>query len=149
MLKVSLDIGGGNVRDDVKVSLAQITLHWMVEQIIDSECGILFDDKELADIGFKFPPPSPQRPVTGGQILPDFFIDNHPTSGAVDNDSSLVPGTKANQSVPIPESYPERADTIAPLFDQLEINKLWWLLEIMPSSNAWQDSKGVWHTQWR
>ncbi|KAJ7015961.1 hypothetical protein C8F04DRAFT_1021023 [Mycena alexandri] len=41
------DIGGGNVQDDVARSLSDITLRWMVRQIMASDCGILFDADAL------------------------------------------------------------------------------------------------------
>lgn len=34
--------------DDVKSSLAQITLRWMVQEIMSSKCGIVFDQNQLA-----------------------------------------------------------------------------------------------------
>ncbi|KAH0831959.1 hypothetical protein J3R83DRAFT_12847 [Lanmaoa asiatica] len=153
------DIGGGNVKDDVKVSLAQITLHWMVEQVMQSQCGILFDSNELACIGFIGPPLSPQPPVTCGKLFPNSNI-NGPLLVSSEIETSLDaiglgrPSVRKftnepEQPATDPETYPERSDAIAPLFDELEINKLWWLLEIVPSSNAWQDANGVWHNKWR
>ncbi|KAF8843330.1 hypothetical protein BDN67DRAFT_897217 [Paxillus ammoniavirescens] len=96
------DIGGGNVGDDVKVSLAQITLHWMVDHVIQSQCGILFDDAALAQIGYTAPACAPN---------------------------------------------PQLSNALAPLFDELKLNKWWWLLEVTPFSYAWQDSDGVWHNK--
>ncbi|KAF9242615.1 hypothetical protein BU15DRAFT_43880 [Melanogaster broomeanus] len=95
------DVGGGNVQDDVKVSLAQIPLRWMVEQVIESQCGIHFDTEALARIGYTTPPR---------------------------------------------DSDPQHPDALAPLYDELQINKMWWVLEIAPFSYAWQDTNGVWHT---
>ena len=148
LLRVLPDIGGGNVQDDVKVSLAQITLHWMVEQVIQSQCGILFDSDELARIGFILPPHSPQ-------ILPDSNINGLPlvpskiqtTPNAIDTSGSVVQKLR-NEPTPSLEAYPERSNAIAPLFDELKINKLWWLLEILPASNSWQDHNWVWHNKW-
>ncbi|KAF9793319.1 hypothetical protein BJ322DRAFT_996824 [Thelephora terrestris] len=37
------DVGGGTVADDCRYSLADISLRWMVKQVILSQCGILFD----------------------------------------------------------------------------------------------------------
>lgn len=155
------DIGGGNVQDDVEVSLAQITLHWMVEQVIQSKCGILFDNDKLAGIGFKLPSLPPQPPVTCRQILLDSGINDlarvssetRARRDAIDINCSVVEelpnDSEPSQPTPSPGTYPERSDAIAPLFDELKINKLWWLLEIVPSSYAWQDSNGVWHNKWR
>ena len=43
----NLDVGGGSVPDTDRISLAQITLRWMVKQIAASQCGIIFDEAAL------------------------------------------------------------------------------------------------------
>ncbi|KAG9315877.1 hypothetical protein JVU11DRAFT_3526 [Chiua virens] len=126
------DVGGGNVGDDVEISLAQIPLHWMLEQVIQSGCSIIFDHDELARIGFKFPSDTPQPPVTPEQTVLD----------SKTNDPAPLPSDPSG-----PNAYPEQSDAIAPLYDELEINPMWWILEILPASNAWQDSDGTWHSE--
>jgi len=41
------DVGGGSVANDVARSLSDITLRWMVRQVMASSCGILFDKDAL------------------------------------------------------------------------------------------------------
>jgi len=41
------DVGGGAVTNDVPRSLSDITLRWMVKQVMTSTCGILFDKAAL------------------------------------------------------------------------------------------------------
>ncbi|KAJ7701379.1 hypothetical protein B0H17DRAFT_185765 [Mycena rosella] len=45
------DVGGGEVANGVPGSLSQITLRWMVNQVLASSCGILFDLEALARAG--------------------------------------------------------------------------------------------------
>ncbi|KAI9573688.1 hypothetical protein HD554DRAFT_919791 [Boletus coccyginus] len=144
------DIGGGNVQDDVEVSLPQITLHWMVEQVIQSPCGILFDSEELARIGFAVPPLPPQKSQDIDINNPPFVASETETAPDVDAGGFVVQElwNEPDQPAPSPEAYPERSNALAPIFDELKITKLWWLLEIMPSSDAWQDRDGVWHNKW-
>lgn len=52
------DVGGGSVLNSVPHSLANITLSWMVRQVIDSQCGILFDEAALARLSLPSPYPS-------------------------------------------------------------------------------------------
>lgn len=159
MLKVLSDIGGGNVQDDITVSLAQITLRWMVEQVIQSQCEILFNSDELARIGFTVPPLSRHPPVTPrDQVLPDSNTNGislvasgiETTRDATDTGAHVVPESPNEPKQPTSslDIYPEHSDAIAPLFDELKISKLWWSLEILPCSNAWQDANGVWHSKW-
>lgn len=151
LLMILSDIGGGNVQDDVEVSLPQITLHWMVEQVIQSPCGILFDSEELARIGFAVPPPPSQKSQDININNPPFVASETETAPEVDAGGFVVQefSNEPDQPAPSPEAYPECSNALAPIFDELKINTLWWLLEIMPSSDAWQDRDGVWHNKWR
>ncbi|KAL4073212.1 hypothetical protein V8B97DRAFT_198361 [Scleroderma yunnanense] len=136
------DIGGGNVEDDVKVSLAQITLRWMIEQIIGSSCGILFDDEEMKNFGITMP-----GQVTGNGTTLDSPVAKEP--GTVSTlPKSDVNGSSGLTTKPIPSSDPEFEDAIAQLFDSLQIQKAWWLLEIVPLPWSWQDDDNVWHVKW-
>ncbi|KAJ6579424.1 hypothetical protein B0H10DRAFT_2099928 [Mycena sp. CBHHK59/15] len=48
------DIGGGVVEDGITRSLSDITLRWMVRQIVSSTCGILFNKETLARAAIPF-----------------------------------------------------------------------------------------------
>ncbi|KAJ7078614.1 hypothetical protein B0H15DRAFT_535876 [Mycena belliarum] len=45
------DVGGGEMANDAAHSLSNITLRWMVREIMDSTCGVLFDPQALARAG--------------------------------------------------------------------------------------------------
>jgi hypothetical protein len=45
------DVGGGAVEDSVRHSLAEISLRWMVKQVVISKCGIKFDATALRTAG--------------------------------------------------------------------------------------------------
>ncbi|KIK99629.1 hypothetical protein PAXRUDRAFT_822546 [Paxillus rubicundulus Ve08.2h10] len=152
------DIGGGNVQDDVKVSLAQITLHWMVDHVIQSNCDILFDGAALAQIGYTAPAcilkpqvttvpeetplnvngPNPS-PVTLAPPSADTTAVIKESIGHIDHKLAKEPSQAAS------EPSPELSNALAPLFDELKLSKWWWLLEVTPFSYTWQDSDGVWH----
>ena len=44
----SVDIGGGSVSNATKDCLADIPLRWMVRQVEEAQCGIVFDSDALA-----------------------------------------------------------------------------------------------------
>ncbi|KIK82658.1 hypothetical protein PAXRUDRAFT_832164 [Paxillus rubicundulus Ve08.2h10] len=155
------DIGGGNVQDDVEVSLAHITLHWMVDHVIQSKCGILFDNAELARIGYITPAcvPNPQVPAAPEEIplnanghnpLPVTPAPPSADTTAVvkESDDHIEPQLAKEPSEAASEPSPEFSNALAPLFDKLKLNKLWWLLEVTPFSYAWQGPDGVWHHKW-
>ncbi|KAF8555257.1 hypothetical protein OG21DRAFT_1603016 [Imleria badia] len=145
------DIGGGNVDDDVKVSLAQIPLRWMVEQAMQSQCGILFDSDGLARIGLTALSPSPETlPGSNGNGVPLATYNVETTPDTIDTSGSAAQELQNEPNRPTPslEAEPEHSDAIAPLFDELKINKAWWILEFLPCSYAWQDDSGKWHSLW-
>lgn len=136
-----VDIGGGDVDDDVKISLAQITLRWMIEQIIASDCGILFEDEELRNLGITMP----VKAVENGTMVDTPVIKERDAvislqKRNVDSGSTTKPTSSSD---------PEFEDAIAHLFDDLQITKAWWLLEIIPLPWSWQDEDGKWHVKWR
>ncbi|KJA23235.1 hypothetical protein HYPSUDRAFT_138053 [Hypholoma sublateritium FD-334 SS-4] len=42
----------------------------------------------------------------------------------------------------------DMTDAVQPLYDELKLDPLWWLLEIIPLQFTWQDADGVWHREW-
>lgn len=65
-----LDIGGGAVADDIDIALSDITLRWMVRQVMASQCGIQFEEDALARAMIPkttFPPGT--ATVAGGEEL--------------------------------------------------------------------------------
>ncbi|KAG1906398.1 uncharacterized protein F5891DRAFT_1002156 [Suillus fuscotomentosus] len=155
------DIGGGSVENSVKVSLGQITLRWMVEQVILSNCGIVFDEEALERVSMplsSFPtsptPPATEEPTGKSQLMMDnprlSAVSIDVVSSFVETVPSPAPSSSPTGPPTTPSpSNPETCDALAPLFDQLQLQKAWWLLEILPLPCAWQDAHGKWHKRWR
>jgi len=93
--------------------LGNITLRWMVQEIIASQCGVLFDEEALGRIGIPrtAPPPTSEDDTTVNKL--------------------------------------DAIDAVQPLYDQLVLNKLWWIVEGLPLVYCWQDVDGRWHRQIR
>lgn len=122
------DVGGGSVTDSVSLSLSQITLHWMLREVVSSQCGIIFDHEALQRLDF-----NPDQFNVGQLHL------------------QLQP-----QPQPQPtESNPDTLEAETPLHDQLTMEvagwgaPMWWILELIPLQLSNQDGKGVWRTYWR
>ena len=62
VVDILLDIGGGAVPNSTQHSLADITLRWMVRQVVDSTCGVLFvkDALDQLDIPLDKSPDLPE-----------------------------------------------------------------------------------------
>ncbi|KAL0567603.1 hypothetical protein V5O48_014390 [Marasmius crinis-equi] len=114
------DVGGGAVPNDTPQSLSDITLRWMVRQVIESQCGILFKDDSLAKLSIPFVEVPTNK--GGGVVL--------------DNDDQSQED-KLDATMPLHDQLKLKGG-----------NVLWWILEVIPFHYSWQDAKGVWHTTW-
>ena len=47
-----------------------------------------------------------------------------------------------------PEPTEIEMDALDPLYNQLRITFVWWLLEILPFPYSYQDANNVWHTSY-
>ncbi|GBE84989.1 hypothetical protein SCP_0701740 [Sparassis crispa] len=137
------DVGGSAVSDSVKSSLSDITLRWMVREVVLAQCGIAFDSEALASANIPeaiFTVANPSCPPTTGEgggstASPD---QAQSPSGSSDEPMSQPPDLAAMDKV----------DALQPLHDELVSQPLWWLLEIVPLNCAWQDAAHKWHSTW-
>ncbi|TFK52162.1 hypothetical protein OE88DRAFT_1711915 [Heliocybe sulcata] len=148
---VHSDVGGGAVSNATKQSLADITLRWMVREVMMAQCGVQFDNEalrrlDIPEFAMAIPAAASQPRVTKQATL------------GLDHKKEVtlsVPGTTATP--PNPADGEGAGQTKLDLIDavQSEHDELgwkgkwaWWLLEIIPTSYAWQDKDGVWHKNW-
>ncbi|KAH9891558.1 hypothetical protein C8Q73DRAFT_650292 [Cubamyces lactineus] len=160
------DVGGGSVADDVTVSLSDITLRWMVREVVLAQCGIAFDEAALVRANI------PESIFRGtGFVLPSqttLSRELHPHGFTIDDDDDVAAPAAQRMDVPNPPGTADpapktrsgsssgsstdpldtSADALAPLHDELQITKSWWLLEIIPTSCTYQDAAGNWKTKW-
>ena len=150
------DVGGSSVNDDEPHSLGHITFRWMMQEIDRSGCGILFDYHSLRELGIppdSIPTPSKNHDyaAAGSHPVipsPEVALDNKsPTSGSSSehqNESagflsffrtlkSKVSNAKPKETLPEQSSKPcaelDEIDVLEPIYDQLVIKPIWWLLQ--------------------
>lgn len=58
------DVGGGSVTDDTVYSLGDVSLGWMLKEIMTSQCGILFNEERLIKQGYRVSAFTEQPPST-------------------------------------------------------------------------------------
>ena len=114
------DVGGGAVENDVEHSLANISLRWMVKQVVISQCGIKFDQGALGKAYINVP-----------NIIP-----------GVPSTSSASPGEDNR------EIQAQKLEVGADIHDELKIQWRWWLLEIIPMKYMWQEDNGKFGSKW-
>lgn len=132
----------------------------MVEQVILSNCGIVFDEEALERVGMplsSFPisktPPATEDLTDKSHPIPDIPSLSAAPVDAVSPFAEAPLATPSSpptdpSTTPSPPN-PQTSDALAPLFDELQLQKAWWLLEILPLPFRWQDALGKWHTKWR
>ncbi|KAG9101439.1 hypothetical protein FS749_006943 [Ceratobasidium sp. UAMH 11750] len=119
------DVGGGEELNTAKHSLSNISLRWMVRQIILSQCGIQFNQKALKEMDIPLPT------LSFGRSNLDAAFHYEPDAEAV---------REAKER--------EEQDALAPMHDALK-DPLWWPLEFFPIVHSYQDENGKWHRSFR
>ncbi|GJJ08031.1 hypothetical protein Clacol_002238 [Clathrus columnatus] len=134
ILEKEKDIGGSTTTTGLNTPcLSDITLRWMIRQIVISQCGVLFNSDALAAAG-----------------IPLSML-----SSAIETSiAEKTLGAELTVTFPSPLYSPAAAqadstDSTQPIHDALKTQPLWWILEVIPFFVSWQDSSGVWHRSWR
>ncbi|KAJ7057794.1 hypothetical protein C8F01DRAFT_1151097 [Mycena amicta] len=171
------DVGGGSVPNNTRNSLAKIPLRWMIRECFKAETGIIFDAQRLVELGLdpstlyprvlKRPAPIAVQPTD-----PDMRIARRPprktwlqrvfgkkktTTPAVscsmeDAELALSPdsGTRAPTHVyQGMEEEEDLKDALSPIYDQLKLSPVWWILEVLPFSFRTQNLDDTWDTTFR
>ncbi|KAG9124417.1 hypothetical protein FRC07_011703 [Ceratobasidium sp. 392] len=119
------DVGGGSELNTAKHSLSNISLRWMVRQIIIAQCGVQFNQNALKEMDIPLPT------LSFGRSNLDALFHYEPDVAAV---------KEAKER--------EEQDALAPMHNALS-NPLWWPLEFFPLIHSYQDEKGKWHRSFR
>lgn len=149
-----LDVGGGSVTNNTKNSLARIPLRWMIRECFKANCGVMFDSERLKEIGldpmalYPFvlprPPPktaetmsvkTPVEPPSIFQRLINAFKKRGPPIALTNDEEEHQLETEEDE---------ELADALSPVYDQLSLRKIWWILEVIPMMFRYQDSHDKW-----
>jgi len=143
------DIGGGSVKNGTPNSLARIPLRWMIRECFRTNTGIQFYRESFKNVG----------------LDPDTFLDPRPPAIAptptrvAHVQAAAKAATKAAAHAPEPsdgtlveaqasltaassfrsEEDEELADALSRKYDQLELSKTWWILELLPMRHREQN----------
>ncbi|KAH9478759.1 hypothetical protein JR316_0009220 [Psilocybe cubensis] len=154
------DVGGGSVPNGTRPNLAHIALRWMVRECFKTKNGMTFDPAEIRSIGINpdmLYPKVVERPAAL-EPTPDLkpSTDTIKKPGVIQSAGSwlkswfVTPPEPEKPDYSVYETYSEEKldliDALAPIYDQLIVNKAkWWLLE-----NTWlkgyspQEKRDVW-----
>lgn len=143
------DIGGGNYDNADKATLANITLRWMVREVVNSQVGIIFNSQATRDAGFT----DEDFLVTSllasqGQTIDKSLEKSMSTSTNAASDSVKEHPSLSDDTDDDVDKKDER-DMGTSVNDALKKTPMWWLVEMLPFPVSWQDTKGSWHRKWR
>ncbi|TFK49640.1 hypothetical protein OE88DRAFT_361764 [Heliocybe sulcata] len=136
------DVGGGSVANGTPHTLARIPLRWMIRQCFLCNSGIMFHSTVLRTIGLdpaSLYPHVKERPPLG------------PESSFLSAGESLLAASKniTTEQVQNPflsEEEEDILDALSPIYDELVLAKGWWILELLPMEERYQD--GDEGTEW-
>ena len=122
----------------------------MIRECFKTNSGIIFHSDGLKEIGIdphtlypKVLPRPPAIQIDSTASNPKVFISpipkSQPTPGEI--------GQATIESLKKTEEELELDDSLAPLYDELRLNWLWWILEVIPLRHKIQTSDNKWvHT---
>jgi uncharacterized protein (DUF2235 family) len=146
------DVGGGSELNHKRHMLSRIPLRWMIRQCFECDTGILFSSGALAEAGIDLSTvwpiyQRPKPPVVGPSpnMVEQYEAGNLPplqrrsTALGVDRPRKDSSRTLLNdferrrfEADLLPEQVEDHFDSLAPINDQLELAKGWWILEFWP-----------------
>ncbi|KAG8877598.1 hypothetical protein FRB97_003262 [Tulasnella sp. 331] len=138
------DIGGGSVLNDTEYILSNVTLTWMLNELIAADTGIIFANDLLAQAKAFQVITAPDTDQNGAGI-------RGTTNASASGDSKLTRRSTAASGKPstiisVQETSPEK-DSTSPMLDALAGWSLYWILELIPTRHHIQDAQGHWRSQ--
>ena len=149
------DVGGGAVEDAVRYSLGDISLRWMVKQVIISQCGIRFDatalrraDIDVSNIVVDGHTQTIAEKIWRKEPEPAHGVSPTPPTSHGEGGSGEDMIQKGEGKNVEAQPWPQDQDVLTDIHDQLKIQRSWWLLETMPMKYVWQEPDGTWKSKW-
>ena len=156
---VTIGIGGGLTKDKEQHALSNISLRWMVREILKTGSHILFDEAALGQWGIpveliRQEAPKPIDPSFGSvQETPAF--PGTPEKPTNPDDVRRIPNgdldlkRAANPPPSTEEASLDALEAAQEIGDQLKKKMFWWVLEVFPTYYVWQNEKDEWVGGWR
>lgn len=159
-------MGGGSVANNTPHDLARIPLRWMIRQCFLANTGIRFHTKLLRKVGIDphslypivqkrpralytsdlvFPGEGPQIPplqLKADESTPLMVapaIHNRTESSATAVDELTLERLRDSKLGTLSEEEEDLADALCPIYDQLSLAKGWWILELLPMKQRFQN----------
>ncbi|KAF5317488.1 hypothetical protein D9619_013150 [Psilocybe cf. subviscida] len=143
------DIGGGSVTNGEIPCLARIPLRWMIRECFKAKTGILFYVDGIKGINLdpaclypevlSRPPALPLNTFAPGESVIQRIpkkVSAAPECHDDDDDDAQYLPAELTQT----EEEADLKDALAPIYDQLSLAPHWWVLELLPIRQRYQDT---------
>jgi len=161
------DVGGGIAKDTKPNALSNVSLRWMVREVMKADCGVLFDLAALSQWNIPLPetrpsialsPPDKAAVPNDGPAPPEHvkYEERKPPDHAASGETDAADTTacincgqvQVTPPTPTVQETLEQKDLVKKKVDRLKKSRSWWITEIFPMSYKWQDEDGQWVKQW-
>ena len=135
---------GGSAAEDKDHSLADISLRWMIKQIVLSKCGIKFDGAALRRAGLGVLSTVPVVPTSPTEEGSQAETPRAGPSSPVEDGNKEYMAREGNDKDVEGHTFPRGHDFQAKIHDEMKANPGWWILEILPVKSRYQRPDGRW-----
>ena len=150
------DVGGGAVKDAVRYSLGDISLRWMVKQVILSQCGIRFEvaalrraDIEVSTIVLAGPAQQTVDQLWRRKSEAEAVTISSGLLAPFGEDGGGEDMIRKGKGKDVEEQiWPQEEDVLTDTHDKLKSQPWWWFLELMPMKFTRQEVDGKWKSKW-
>lgn len=172
LICITLDVGGGSVINNTRHSLARIPLRWMIRECFKANTGIMFYAQGLQDLGLNpstlcpivtpRPPPLSMADATFLELpslrkrmkaemdtlsstLKRKFRLSANAAAETTSPSMFEKPPAQDEHIGIgTEEEEDLKDALSPVYDQLKLQRAWWILEILPLKLRYQRGDNKW-----
>ncbi|KAI0301178.1 hypothetical protein B0F90DRAFT_1817192 [Multifurca ochricompacta] len=139
------DVGGGLAKDTEEHALSNISLRWMIREIVKARCHIQFDEAVLEEWRV------PTTTILGEDLTRKMTRDDHATLTEGEMSTSSTLGK--NAPAPSPSMFTEQSldafDAVQKMGNALRDTPFWWIVELIPTYHEWQNERDEWIGKWR
>ncbi|KAN0124133.1 Uncharacterized alpha/beta hydrolase domain (DUF2235) domain containing protein [Lactarius tabidus] len=136
------DVGGGHVKDTEQHALSNISLRWMVREILKTGSHILFDETALNEWSTSM---EMIKQAPGSELMRETLHTLQVTPTPLKT-SDMPDLGKGSEGTATPDA--DALDAVQGIGDQLKKNAFWWIIEIIPTNYMWQNAQDEWVGGW-
>ena len=129
-------------------ALSNISLRWMVREMLKTKCHILFDETSLKELNISMEIIK-QAPNFEPSETSDLSLQVMPTPPQTPDIPDVALGSVGLEVVVTESPDADALDAVQGIGNRLKRNVFWWAIEIFPTSYMRQNEHGEWVGGWK